>query len=39
MEALRKSVADAKKRKTQAEKPAATKRASARKKAAGAKKR
>jgi DNA end-binding protein Ku len=39
MEALRKSVADAKKRKTQAEKPAATKRAPARKKAAGAKKR
>jgi DNA end-binding protein Ku len=39
MEALRKSVADAKKRKTQAEKPAGTKRAPARKKAAGAKKR
>jgi DNA end-binding protein Ku len=39
MEALRKSVADAKKRKPQAEKPAATKRAPARKKAAAAKKR
>jgi DNA end-binding protein Ku len=39
MEALRKSVADAKKRKTQAEKPAAAKRAPARKKAAAAKKR
>jgi DNA end-binding protein Ku len=39
MEALRKSVADAKKRKTQAEKPAAPKRAPARKKAAAAKKR
>jgi DNA end-binding protein Ku len=39
MEALRKSVADAKKRKTQAEKPAAPKRAPARKKTAAAKKR
>jgi DNA end-binding protein Ku len=39
MEALRKSVADAKKRKTQPEKPAAPKRAPARKKAAAAKKR
>ena len=39
MEALRKSVADAKKRKTQAEKPAAPKRAPARKTAAAGKKR
>ena len=39
MEALRKSVADAKKRKTQSEKPAAPKRAPARKKAAASKKR
>jgi DNA end-binding protein Ku len=39
MEALRKSVADAKERKTPAEKPAATKRAPARKKVAASKKR
>jgi DNA end-binding protein Ku len=39
MEALRKSVADAKKRKAPTEKPAATKRAPARKKVAASKKR